>query len=335
MRFPRIGFMVGLAALLAAGCARQRPADAAPATRPGELHKVVLQTDWFPQAEHGGFYQALAKGFYREAGLDVEILPGGPGAAIKLSVAKGQADFGMYRSDDVIVAASRGLPLIMVGAVLQHDPEGLLVHDESPVRTLADLNGHHVIAPASMTWIPYVQKKYGITFDLTQVNFSLSVFLADKDAIQQCMVTSEPYFVAQHGVRARTVPLADSGYDPYHTIMCRRELARTSPGIIRAFLAASIRGWRDYLDHDPAPANELILQRNAQMSAAQIAFSRDALIARSLVKDDVTHGEGIGRISVARIQSQIDVLTELKIIEKPVAVASVVTREFLPASDTP
>jgi hypothetical protein len=102
-------------ALLAAGCARKEAAIAPAAT---SLRKVVLQSDWFPQAEHGGFYQALAKGFYREAGLDVEILPGGPGATIKLSVAKGTADFGMYRSDDVIVAASRGLPLVIVGAVM-------------------------------------------------------------------------------------------------------------------------------------------------------------------------------------------------------------------------
>lgn len=303
---------------------------AAPAPPPGALRKVVLQTDWFPQAEHGGFYQALAKGFYREAGLDVVILSGGPGAAIKVSVAKGDADFGMYRSDDVIMAASRGLPLIMVGAVLQHDPEALLVHEESPVKTLADLNGHRVIAPVSMTWIPYVQKKYGIKFDLTPVNYSLAVFLADKDAIQQCIVTSEPYFVAQHGVRFRTLPLADPGYDPYHTLMCRRELVRTSPGVVRAFLAASIRGWHDYLEGDPAPANALIRQRNPEMSAGQLAYSRGELITRKLVAGDPAKGEGIGRILVARIQSQIEVLTSLKILEKPVAAASVVTPEFLP-----
>ena len=330
MRFFRFGLRWGLAALLLAGWAGSRLLAV-----PAALHKVVLQTDWFPQAEHGGFYQALAKGFYRDAGLDVEILSGGPGVAIKLSVAKGTADFGLYRSDDVIMAASRGLPLVMVGAVLQHDPEALLVHEESPVHSLADLNGRRVIAPVSMTWIPYVQKKYDIHFDLQQVNYSLAVFLADKTTIQQCMVTSEPYFVAQHGVHSRTVPLADAGYDPYHTIMCRRELVRNSPEVVRAFLTASIRGWRDYLDGDPAPAVALILKRNPEMTPGQIAFSRDALIARALVKGDPAQGEGIGRISPARIQSQIAVLTDLKILETPVPAATVVTQEFLPPADTP
>jgi NitT/TauT family transport system substrate-binding protein len=316
-----------LLAVLAGGCAR-RDAAVTPATG---LRKVVLQSDWFPQAEHGGFYQALAKGFYREAGLDVEILPGGPGATIKLSVAKGIADFGLYRSDDVIVAVSRGLPLIMVGAVLQHDPEALLVHESSPVRTLRDLSGRSVIAPLSMTWIPFVKKKYGIEFDLRPLNYGLAVFLADQDAIQQCMMTSEPYFAEQRGARVRTIPLAGSGYDPYHTIICRRELVRTSPEVVRAFVAASIRGWQDYLQGDPAPAHALIRQRNPQISDGQLAYSRNALIAHALVTGDPARGERIGQISVARIQQQIDVLTEVKILEVPVAAPRVATRAFLPA----
>ena len=318
--------ILGLAAV-AGGCAR-RAAEPAP----GGLRRVILQSDWFPQAEHGGFYQALAKGYYREAGLAVEILPGGPGATIKLSVAKGIADFGLYRSDDVIVAASRGLPLIMVAAVLQHDPEALLVHADSPVRSLADLNGRSVIAPPSMTWIPFVKKKLGISFDLRPLNYGLAAFLADPTAIQQCMMTSEPYFAEQRGARVRTVPLAGSGYDPYHTLMCRRELARTSPEVVRAFVAASIRGWRDYLEGDPAPAHALIQQRNPQMSAGQLAYSRQALLTHALVTGDPARGEGIGEITVARIQQQIEVLTEVKILERPVTAASVVTRAFLPAA---
>jgi len=320
-----IALVLGL--LLGSGCAREHPASA-----PGGLRKVVLQSDWFPQAEHGGFYQALAKGYYREAGLDVEILPGGPGATIKLNVAKGVADFGLYRSDDVIVAASRGLPLIMVAAVLQHDPEALLVHEASPVRTLRDLAGRSVIAPPSMTWIPYVQKRYGIKFDLRPLNYGLAMFLSDPDAIQQCMLTSEPFFALQHGVRVRTVRLADSGYDPYHTIICRRELVRTSPELVRAFVAASIRGWRDYLTGDPAPAFALIRQCNPQMSAEQLTYSRSALIANELVRGDPAKGEDIGQISIERIQRQIAALGEFKIIAQPVNTASVVTRQFLPAA---
>src|SRR3954467_12182061 len=134
-----------LTILVAAGCGRKEgPNPLSAHAQHGALRKVVLQTDWFPQAEHGGFYQALAKGFYREAGLDVDILPGGPGAGIKLKVAKGDADFGMNRSDDVIMAARQGMPLMIVAATMQHDPQAVMVHAESPVKTLRDLEGRTV-----------------------------------------------------------------------------------------------------------------------------------------------------------------------------------------------
>ncbi len=321
------GWILMLTAL-AGGCARQAEEPKPPAA----LRKVVFQSDWFPQAEHGGFYQALVKGYYREAGLDVEILPGGPGAAIKLSVAKGTADFGMYRSDDVIVAASRGLPLVIVAAVLQHDPEALLVHAASPVKTLADLEGRSVIAPPSMSWIPYVKQKYGVKFDLRPLTYGMAAFLGDPTAIQQCMLTSEPYFAEQHGANVRAIPLSDSGYDPYHTLICRRALIRTNPELVKAFVAASIRGWHDYLEGDPAAAHALIMKRNTQMTAGQLEFSRRALITHALVTGDPARGEHIGRISLKRIQQQIDVLTEFKILEVPVTAAGVASRAFLPTS---
>ncbi len=322
------GLLCGVV-MVAAGCSRERPAASEPARAPA-LRKVVFQTDWFPQAEHGGFYQALAKGFYRQAGLDVEIRPGGPGVGIKVPVSKGDVDFGMNRSDDVMVVASRGLPLVMVAAVLQHDPQALMVHAESPVKSLRDLKGRTLTASVGMTWIPYLQKKYRITFDLKPNSYSVAAFLADKNAIQQCFVTNEPFYAQQQGVRVRTLPLAASGYDVYHVIICRRELIRENPELVRVFVAASIRGWRDYLDSDPAPAHELILKRNSQISPELLEFSRGEMILRQLVTGDRERGEDIGQLSLNRLAEELDVLLDLKIMDIPVAIGAVATREFLP-----
>lgn len=315
-----------------AGCGRKDAAARAPASAaaPAALRKIVLQSDWFPQAEHGGFYQALARGFYREAGLDVEILSGGPGAGIKLKVAKGEAQFGMNRSDDVIVAASHGLPLLIVGAVMQHDHQAILLHDDSPVRTFKDLDGRSIIAAPGQTWIPFLEKKYGIKFALRPMVYGLGNFLAEKDGIQQCLVTNEPYFAQQKGVRVRTMPIADSGYDVYHVIFTRKEFARQEPDVVRAFVAASIRGWRDYIEGDPTPANTLILQRNPNMTAAFLEFSRGELILRHLASGDLSQGEDYGRLSLDRIRREMDILDELKVIETRIAVNSVATRDFLP-----
>lgn len=328
----RVLCLLGLAVIFAAGCSREKTgaSGAAGTDQAPALRKVVFQSDWFPQAEHGGFYQALAKGFYREAGLDVEIRPGGPGVGIKVPVATGDVDFGLNRSDDVMVVASRGLPLVMVAAVLQHDPQALMVHEDSPVKSFRDLKGRTVIASVGMSWIPYIQKKYGIAFDLKPNTYSVASFLADKDAIQQCFVTNEPFYAQQQGIRVRTLPLASSGFDAYHAIICRRELLRLSPELVRVFVAASLRGWRDYIDNDPGPAHELILKRNAHMSRELLDFSRGEMILRSLVTGDRERGEELGQLSLTRLSEEQDVLLQLKIMEVPMAIANVATRDFLP-----
>lgn len=326
--FPLVLTLPVLFVAVLAGCSREQAAPAE-VPRPA-LRKVVLQTDWFPQAEHGGYYQALVKGFYREAGLDVEIWPGGPGAGIKLRVAKGDADFGMYRSDDTLMAVGAGLPLVMVMATMQHDPQAVMVHAASPVRTFPDLQGRTVIASLSMTWIPYVQKKYGITFTLRPNTYGIGEFLATPDAIQQCLVTNEPFFAEQHGRPVRTLPLTEAGYDCYQALICRRELIRNSPEVVRAFVHASIRGWRDYLEGNPEPADALILQRNENMSRELLAFSRSEMILRNLVHGDRAKDEDIGQISLVRVAQQMQTLLDLKILHAPIAVSSVATKEFLP-----
>ncbi|MEZ5415032.1 MAG: ABC transporter substrate-binding protein [Opitutaceae bacterium] len=319
-----VGYGLASVLLLLAGCAKPTPEDGPP------LRKVVLQTDWFPQAEHGGFYQALAKGFYRDAGLEVEIVPGGPGAAIKIKVAKGDATFGMLRSDDAAMAVANGLPLVVVAATMQHDAEALLLHANDPVQDFSDLDGRTVMAPVSMVWIPFIQKKYGVKFDLIPTTYGLGAFLGDRDFIQSCFLTSEPYYAAEKGVAVRTLPLTQAGYDIYQGIVCRRELTRTEPDLVRAFIAATIQGWRDYLENDPTPANQLILARNGNMTQGQLDYSRQALIDHSLVGGFAERGETIGRIDLARVQADIDLLREFNVLQKPLRAEEVATTEFLP-----
>jgi NitT/TauT family transport system substrate-binding protein len=320
--------LVGVLVACAAGCARKEPA---PPPKPSGPRKVVLQTDWFPQAEHGGFYQALAKGFYREAGLEVEIWPGGPGSGIKLKVARGDADFGMMRSDDLLLAAGSGMPLVMVAASLQHDPMGLMVHHDSPVKTFKDLAGRAVVGNVGMAYFPFIEKKFGVKLERRQTTFGIGEFLADPTAVQQCMVTNEPFFAEQNGRRVRTLTLTSAGYDCYHAIFTRRELTRTAPEVVRAFVRATIRGWRDYLEGDPGAADKLILQRNPQMTQALLTFARSELIIHAFVRGRAEKGEDIGQLALSRISDQMDTLLQLKVMELPVSIASVATKDFLPS----
>lgn len=322
-------FLVLLCSLVA-GCGRRGAAEGGSAVEQAPRRKVVLQTDWFPQAEHGGYYQALARGFYAEAGLDVDIWPGGPGAGIKLKVGRGDADFGMLRSDDLILAVGVGMPLVMVAATMQHDPQALMVHASSPVKTFKDLDGHGVIGNVGMAWYPYLENKYGISIERRQNTYGLGEFLSNPTVIQQCVITNEPFFARQKGREVRTLPLSDAGYDCYQVLFTRRELIRTSPDMIRAFILASIRGWRDYLEGNPKPGDALMLERNPQLSPELLAFSRAEMMRYRFVHGDPAKGEDIGHLAIARIEEQMSILRSLKILTAPVTVPSVVTTEFLP-----
>jgi NitT/TauT family transport system substrate-binding protein len=320
----------GLLVLLAsAGCSRHG-ANPSGAPSPAAPEKVRFQTDWFPQAEHGGFYQALAKGIYRRAGLDVEILNGRPGFTAPQSVMSGVSDLAMARSDDIITMVSRGLPLVIVGAFMQHDPQGILVHAEDSIRTFPDLNGRTLMAGPGVNWTDYLKRKFQIDFHLIPVNFGIAQFMADPHFAQQCFVTSEPYYVEQHGGHPRVLLISDSGYDPYRVMFTSREFLRDHPGAVRAFVAASLRGWDDFMNGDPSPAIALITQRNVQMPVGLIRYSIQALGDNHCIAGWADRGERLGRMTPQRMQEQSDILAEMKIIAQPVPVRDFTDFDFVP-----
>ena len=138
--------------LLVSGC--HRASSGAGATR------IILQADWYPQPEHGGFYTAIAKGYYPDEGLDVSIQPGGPYVSVEKQVSSGAAQFGMGSSDKTLESIADSQPLVAVMATMQHDPQGIMVRKDSPIHSFADLNGHTVAIKTGSTWWEYIAKRY-------------------------------------------------------------------------------------------------------------------------------------------------------------------------------
>jgi NitT/TauT family transport system substrate-binding protein len=307
--------VLALAAMLVlTGCGRNaRPDDS---IADSGLVPIVLQSDWFPQAEHGGFYQALARGFYADEGLAVEILPGGPGAMIKHKVVQGMAHFGMNRSDDLAVAVERGLPLVMVFAVMQRDPQALVMHAEQAAPDFEALDGRTVIASPGLNWITYLERRYSIRLNVQPHTYGLTHFLKDPTLVQQCFVTNEPFYIRQQGIEPVVLMLADSGYEPYHVVFTNRRFSAENPGLVRAFARASIRGWVDFLTGDPQDAFRLIADRNPQMTPEFMAYSRDTLIKRGLVTGRDGNLDRVGQLDTVRIQREIDELMDLGILEQ-------------------
>jgi NitT/TauT family transport system substrate-binding protein len=315
-----------LVVLVLSGCGKKAVESAA---APG-LVKIRFQTDWFPQPEHGGYYQALAKGFYREEGLDVEILPGGPNAQVKQGVAMGQAEMGMTNGDDVIVAVARGLPIVMVGAEMQRDPQGIMFHEENPLRELRDLQGRTLMAGSVSTWLDVLRKKLGIQFNQMPLVGDLARFMNDPVLVQQCFVTNEPFFARQRGAKVGALLIASDTYEPYRVMFTGREFLAKHPDVVARFVRASVRGWMDYLTGDPAPANKILAEKRNDLTPEFMAYSIKAMNDYKLVLGDPAKGEFAGQITAARLQKQIDLLKEVGVLDKAVKVEDVATFEFIP-----
>src|ERR1700756_4931318 len=131
MKAIRIGAIVGILSALAALAACNKSATSS-ASAAG-MTRVTLQADWYPQPEHGGFYTALVKGYYKEEGLDLTIQPGSQYTLPDQQAAGGAAQFGRGSSDRTLESVADGHPLVAVAATMQTDPQGIMVRKDSPI----------------------------------------------------------------------------------------------------------------------------------------------------------------------------------------------------------
>ena len=313
----------GLAVLgaILVGCGKQGPAATEKSASEGALTPIVMQTDWFAQAEHGGFYAASLNGYYRDAGLDVEILQGGPNAHTLQRVVLGEAQFSMHRSDDIIMQVSKGMPLLIMGVIMQKDPQALMYHPGTGIEGFADLDGRPVMATPGLNYLDVLRKTFGIDFTVIPHDYGMERFLAEPQLVQQCFVTNEPFFVRQTGTAVETLLIADSGFSPYQVWYTRRDFAARQPALVKAFNAATIRGWQAYLFEDPTAVHDEILRRNPRTSRALLEYSREQLIALNLVTGESGDPDAIGRLDPARLARQIEQLRSVGILTEPLEAA--------------
>jgi NitT/TauT family transport system substrate-binding protein len=251
---------------------------------------VTFVTDWKAQAEHGGFYEALAEGLYAKRGLDVKILQGGPSVNVPQIMAGGAADFGICSNDFIafnIVKA--GAPLRTVMAVFQKDPQVLMTHPRKDVRSLADMKDKPIMVSdaATTAFWPWLRAKFG--YNDTQIRkytFNLAPFLVDPQAIQEGYVTSEPYTVEQQGhFKPQIFLLADNGYPgTANLVFAQQKWIDTKPALVQAFVDATVEGWQDYLYFDYKPADRLIKKDNPEMTDDLLAQARDKMRRYDIVR---------------------------------------------------
>lgn len=294
---------------------------------------IRFATDWRAQAEHGGFYQALATGEYARRGLDVEVVQGGPGVNVPQLVAAGAVDLGMGSNAFIVLnLAQEDVPVKAVAAFFQKDPQVLIAHPDQGIETLADLKGRPILlSDASVTafWV-WLKAKYGFTDDqVRKYTFNSAPFLADKRVAQQGYVTSEPYTIEKAaGVEPKVFLLADYGYPGYaNMVLAPDSLIAGNPAAVQAFVEASAEGWRDYLHGDPAPANALIMQDNPEMTADLLAQARETLKAYRIVEGE--EGLPLGSMTHARWETFFEMAASQGIYPEDLDYRSAYTLQFV------
>ncbi|MBJ7409183.1 MAG: ABC transporter substrate-binding protein [Phenylobacterium sp.] len=323
--------LVLAAAALLAACSPKEAAKAPAADAPVTLR---LATDWRAQAEHGGFYQALASGEYAKRGLKVEIVQGGPGVNVPQLLASNAVELGMGSNSFIVMnLAQEGVPVKAVAAFMQKDPQVLIAHPGTGVDRIADLKGRPILlSDASVTafWV-WLKAKYGFTDDqVRKYTFNPAPFLADKRAAQQGYVTSEPYVIEkQAGLKPKVFLLADEGYPGYATMVLATDgLIAKNPAAVKAFVEASAKGWTDYLTGDPSAADALIRKDNPEMTQDVLDQAREKMRSYGIVSGD--QGAPVGAMTDARWKAFYDVAAAQGVYPKSLDYRRAYTLQFVP-----
>jgi NitT/TauT family transport system substrate-binding protein len=279
--------------------------------------KFTYMTNWYAQAEHGGFYQAVATGIYKKYGLDVTVKMGGPQVNIMQLMAAGQADCIMGSSDlQMMIARSGGLPVVTVAASFQKDPQVLIAHED--VNSFEEMKGKTIlIAPSAQRgyWL-WLKGKYGFTdAQARPYTFNIQPFVADKNAVQQGYLTSEPFAIQKAGIKAKAFLFADQGWASYATtISCMDDTVKNRSKAVAAFVRGTMEGWKSYLA-DPAPGNASIRKDNPNMTDEQLAYSVAKLKEMGIVTGLDAPRLGIGMMNEQRIATNYKFLVDNKLVD--------------------
>jgi NitT/TauT family transport system substrate-binding protein len=299
------------------------------------LEKVSFATNWVAEAEHGGFYQALADGTYRKYGLDVTIVPGGPQVNNRLLLPVGKIDF--YMSANTLQsfdAVEQNIPTIAVASMFQKDPQVLIAHPDRGVNNIRDLKNLvlYVSKEGMASYFQWLKADYGMTdSQVRPYTFNPQPFLADRNSAMQGYVTSEPYAIEkQTHMKPKVFLLADNGFSSYSTLIeTRRDLVERKPDLVQRFVDASVVGWYNYVYHDNKPANDLIRRQNPEMTDDLLTYSVAQMKDYGIVDSGDALQLGVGAMTDARMKEFFDQMVRAGVVKANLEYRKSYTLQFV------
>jgi NitT/TauT family transport system substrate-binding protein len=298
------------------------------------LTKITFYTDWKAQAEHGGYYQALALGLYKRAGLDVTIRAGGPQTDNTRLLAAGAIDLAMISNAfQAATLAHKKADVKMVMAVFQKDPQIIMAHGSGAAPTLAAWNKRPIFMDDAfrVSYYPWLRARFGFTdAQIRPYAFALTPWLQNKMALQEGYLSSEPFTAQKAGVPTQVLVLADSGFDGYGQLVgATGKLIRTNPAVVRAFVESTRAGWQSYLGGNPAPGHALIRRDNPEMSPELLSYGRQQLIARGIILSGDAKIFGVGAMMPQRWQRFVSEMSALGVVPKAIDPRSIYDLQFI------
>jgi NitT/TauT family transport system substrate-binding protein len=285
------------------------------------LDKITFGSNWVAEAEHGGFYQALADGTYRRHGFDVTILPGGPNANNRMLLLVDKIDF--YLSANTLQgfdAVAQNVPTIEVAAIFQKDPQVLIAHPDPGVDKFEDLKRLTLFVSKEglATYYQWLKADFGFREEQVKpYTFNPQPFLADKKSAMQGYVTSEPFAIEKEGkFKPKIFLLADQGFSAYSTLIeTRRALVETKPDLVQRFVDASIIGWYNYIYGDNRAANALIKSQNPEMTDELLTFSVAKMKEYGIVDSGDARNLGVGAMTDAHMKDFFDKMVRAGVVK--------------------
>lgn len=307
----------------------------AASAQPQTLDKVTFGTNWVAEAEHGGFYQAVADGTYRKYGLDVTIVPGGPNVNNRILLPVGKIDFYMSANSlQAFDAVEQKIPTITVAASFQKDPQVLIAHPNPDIKEFTDLKRLtlFVSKEGMASYFQWLKRDYGFNESMVKpYTFNPQPFLADRNSAMQGYVTSEPFAIEKQGrFRPKVFLLADQGFNSYSTLIeTRKDLVEKKPDLVQRFVDASAIGWYNYIYGDNKAANALIMKFNPEMTDDLLAYSVEKMKEYGIVDSGDSLTLGIGAMTDARMASFFDKMVRAGVVKQSVDYRQSYTLRFV------
>ena len=275
-----------------------------------QLVKVKLQLNWMPEAEHGGYYEALTKGYYKEEGLDVEILPGGPGVKVETETALERVEFGIANADKILIVRDKDMKLRALMAPFEHSPRVLISHEEKNINSFEELTKAKVLVlNNTKPYYHWLKKKFPEIAEKDTIPYNKATFMSDKSAVIQGYINSEPLIFNEKGLKVRVLKVSETGFNPYTSVlMCSENFKNQKPEIVEKMKRASVKGWLSYLK-DPKAANKHIEEVNPS-NKGTLDNSTAAMIELMSSQDDT-----FGKMKIERWQELLKQMQDIGLLK--------------------